>query len=176
MAETLYQRILGDDFKRLPPQLRRFHAMTDPGQWRGRFTITGGDGLIRGLMLRALRLPLPGENVETLLRITTIDSGELWMRQFGDRMLRTRQWQEGGLLIEEAGPMRFAFRLAGDEQGMRFATDHTRILGVRMPRRFSVHIDATVRGLEAGWHVTVTIALPLLGTILTYSGKLREIP
>jgi hypothetical protein len=174
MAETLYQRILGDDYERLPRQLRRLHGMTDPGEWRGQFTIAGGDGLVRRLILRALRLPLPGENVETVLRITSNDTGELWMRQFGDRVLRTRQWQEGRLLIEEAGPMRFAFRLAGDEEGMTFATDHTRMLGVRMPQRLSVRVDAAVRGLETGWHVKVAIARPLLGRILTYSGELTE--
>jgi hypothetical protein len=48
-----------------------------------------------------------------------------------------------------------------------------RILGIPIPRRF-VPVGRTIeQGTEDGWEVAVRIAIPVLGELMRYEGRLR---
>jgi hypothetical protein len=56
--------------------------------------------------------------------------------------------------MEQAGPVRIAFRLRASESGMHFESQRTKLWGLPLPLR----IEASVRAMEISWEVEVTIA------------------
>jgi hypothetical protein len=61
--KTLYQRLLGDDFDKLPAVLRSFHSLPHGGRALGTVTVRREAGFIRHQAARALRLPPVGEDI-----------------------------------------------------------------------------------------------------------------
>src|SRR5438876_258487 len=97
---TLYQRLLGKDFDRLPPILQRFHSLPQGGRAAGFVTVSREDGWLPDVAARTLGLPSPGEDIPLWLEVGPRRDSELWIRQFGGRYVTTLQWQEGEFLIE----------------------------------------------------------------------------
>jgi hypothetical protein len=165
----LYQRLLGASFDRLPPLMRRFHAQGD-GEAECRFHVRRAPGAFRSAVARLLGLPAPAEDARVALRVRVRGERELWTRVFPDRELHSVQWLENGRLIEQAGLLKLAFDVEADESGMRLATHCCSIAGIPLPRALAPAIAATARGDAHTWDVDVTIALPMLGTMLSYGG------
>lgn len=169
---TLYQRLLPEDFAKLPAVLQRFHSSATGGTGRGVFTVESAQGGVRGLVARVLSVPSPRENVPVRLQVIAGGGKEIWIRHFDEKRRHTVQWLEGDYLIEQAGPLEFVFKLAGDRSGMRFHLVRCRFLKLPLPRILAPQVEAAVEGLENSWKVEVRIASPLLGPIATYRGSL----
>ena len=169
--DTLYQRVLGENFVQLPPVLRAFHALPRGGQARGFVKVQHGRGWLRRVLARLLRLPPQGECVEVQLQVQTKKEGEIWVRHFDGVPVQTMQWQRGDLLIEKAGPLCFAFHVGADENELRFDFAHNEIGGIRLP--FSIlRVDAVARGEENFWHIQVMIRAPRFGLLAEYRGEI----
>jgi Domain of unknown function (DUF4166) len=109
------------------------------------------------------------------LRVVVKDGRELWERTFATHRLHTlhtRQWLEGGRLLERVGAATLAFDVTADECGMRFRSVGFRWLGLPAPRGLAVTIDADVRGFEAHWDVAVVVRAPRVGVITSYEGRI----
>ena len=147
----LYERLLGSSFARLPAALRRFH-----GQAGGRadFTleVTHEPGFVRNAVARALRMPAAAARAPRTLVVTVHGAREAWV------------------------PMQFLFAVDADERGMRFSQTGCRMFGQRLPRALAPRIETVVRGDDRGWNVLVSIAMPLLGGLATYSGTVTPQP
>ena len=172
---SLYQRLLGADYDRLPPVLRAFHA--GPGIVRGRVRITrGAGGPLRHLAAALARLPPPAEDADVTLTVTPEGSGERWERRFGGARLDTRQWEKGGRLWERLGPLTLVLSVVADERGLTFGFDHVRVLGARLPKALSPWTDGWAYSEGDGWRVRTEIGAPLLGIVTTYEGFVRPDP
>lgn len=169
---SLYRRLLGRDFDRLPAALRRFHDAAGGGSGAGVFRVQGSARATARAVARALRLPPEGDHVAVALRVTAKHERELWERTFGTRQLCTTQWLEGGRLVEGSGAAKLAFDVAADERGMRFRSVGFAWLGVPVPRRFAVDVEADVRGFDTHWEVAVVVRAPRLGVITSYQGRI----
>ena len=168
---TLYQRVLGENFAQLPPVLRAFHALPQGGQARGFVKVQHGCGWLRRVLARLLRLPPQGERVEVRLQVQTKNEGEIWLRHFDGVPVQTLQWQRDNYLIEKAGPLCFAFYVSANENELRFNFSHNEIGGFRLP--FPVlRVDAVARGKENFWHIQVKIRAPLFGLLAEYRGEI----
>jgi hypothetical protein len=172
-SASLYRRLLGPDFDRLPPALRRFHDASGGGSAAGVVRIQRGGRLATRAVARMLRLPAEGDRVDVTLRVTVQKDGrERWERAFGAHRLRTTQWLERGRLIERVGAAAFAFEVAADERGMRFRSVGCRWLGVALPPRLAVGVDADVWGFDEHWDVKVVVRAPRTGVISSYEGRI----
>jgi hypothetical protein len=174
-AVSLYRRLLGPDFDRLPPALRAFHDSAGGGSGAGVFRVRRGTRPVARAAARALRLPPEGDHVRVTLRVVVKDGRELWERTFATHRLHTlhtRQWLEGGRLLERVGTATLAFDVTADERGMRFRSVGFRWLGLPAPRGLAVTIDADVRGFEAHWDVAVVVRAPRVGVITSYEGRI----
>ena len=100
-------------------------------------------------------------------------TGERWVRHFGGQPLITRQWQQGSLLCESAGPLHFAFQLQADASGMTFTIVRSWFLGIPLPRGLSPRVQAQARGTETGWWLEVAVEAPVLGLLTRYEGELH---
>lgn len=171
-SRTLYQRVLGEDYARLSAVLQSFHGLPQGGCASGVLEVQHGAGVLRRLAAQLLMLPRAGESVPLRLQIETHDGRETWVRHFSKQKIETLQWQDGPFLIEQAGPIQIVFKLQADEQCLVFHARPNRIRGIPIPGCLSLRVEATARGLENCWIIEVKIALPLLGTIVTYQGEI----
>ena len=172
----LYQRLLREDFEKLPAVLRRFHSSETGGNGQGLFRVAYAEGVLRRLVARLLGVPSPSENVPVRLQVIADGSKEVWIRQFDGKTRRTVQWQQGDCLMEKAGPLEFAFRLSGHHAGMRFQFVRCRLFKVPLPESLAPHVEAEVEGFEDFWKVEVRISSPLLGPVASYTGSVAPTP
>lgn len=170
---SLYQRVLGGDFDRLPEVLRRFHGAPSGATARGTFRVERGAGRVRNWLATRAGLPLPGEAVALRLDVTVQGDEELWTRTFGAAPLRTRQRERKGRLVELHPPWALCIRLSASEDGMQL--DHEAITwhGLRLPRCCAPDVTTTVQAQGKGWFVAVSVSLPVLGMVCRYSGEVH---
>ena len=169
--QTLYQRVLADDFSRLPRVLRDFHSRAHGAEARGWVRVKHGRGILRRILARALRLPPVGERVEVALQVKTSGDRETWIRGFNGQRVTTTQWQEDQYLIEKAGPLRFVFRVEADSKELRFHFRHNRIGSMKLPFPL-LCVNARACSTGEKWNIEVTISAPLLGMLAEYSGEI----
>jgi hypothetical protein len=169
----LYQRVLGEDFERLPPVLRCFHASTAGGRAAGRFRVTRGPGWLRNWLANRIGLPPAGDQMPIRLAVRVEGEREHWCRQFDQHpALKTVQWAQNGQLREAAWPMRFGFRLVLVGDTLRFEQVATWLAGLRLPCALLPRVRAEVTSRAAGWHVCVRVDVPLLGFLAQYEGEM----
>lgn len=171
---SLYRCAAGETFDRLPAVLRDFHGRPAGGCAEGVLCITRGSGTLRGLCADLMRLPAAGAAVPVKLEVRGLANRERWTRDFGAHRLITEQWHRDGLLIEQAGPMRFGFRLTGDETCMVFDMQRSWLFGLPLPRFLSPRVDAVVTGHgSCAWWTVVNVRVPVFGQVVRYEGEMR---
>lgn len=174
-SQTLYQKILGKDYGKLPSVLQEFHARPDGGNAIGTLIVQRGKGLIRALLARLLQLPCAGDNIPLRLQVIVRKNQEQWIRYFGEQRLMTLQWNEHGYLVEKAGPLRLMFQLTADSTGMTFNIQKNKIGIFTVPSLLMMRVSARATATDTGWNINVVIELPWVGVITTYSGTITPI-
>ena len=174
-AGSLYRRLLGPDFDRLPPVLRHFHDTADEARGEGVVDVRVAPRPWGRALARALGLPRPGDNVPVTVRVRAIEDREIWDRTFGRDRLRSVQWTQGGRLLERVGALTFGFDVSADETGMRFRFASLAAFGIRVPHRLSIQVDADVAGFATGWHVHVVIRAPGSQVVTSYEGRIEPL-
>jgi Domain of unknown function (DUF4166) len=169
---SLYRRVLGEQFDRLPSSLHVFHDAVRGGRGTGRFELRRGSGVIARIAARLFRLPAEGSDVAVTLDVVVEDGCERWIRDFGGRRLESVQWEHAGFLVEKAGHLRLAFRLSADDAGLRFVSRRAWFFGVPLPRWLAPEVQATVVAHEEGWRTDVRVCLPGGSLLLGYSGTI----
>ncbi len=166
----LYRRVLGEGFDVLPLVLQRFHEV--PARATGTVRVTRGAGRFVTALATLLRLPTPGEHVPVTLEVREAAQTEHWVRHFGPQSLVTKQWQQGALLCESAGPLRLGFQVQANATGMEFVVVRCWFCGVPLPRALSPRVQAQTRGTATGWWLQVSVEAPGLGLLTRYEGEL----
>lgn len=147
----LYPQLLNGDFEKLPQVLRDFHTTPGGGRASGTAVVRRTTGWLAGL----IGFPRSGDDIPLELQVIASDDREIWIRSFDGVPLRTVQRRDGDLMLETAGPIRIAFRLLADTQGMRFESMRARFWIFPLPLR----IEAQVWGNDSSWKFRVTVAM-----------------
>lgn len=174
---SLYQRVLGEDADGLHPHVLALHCGPSDVHATGRLRVQRGRGLAGRLVGALLGMPATGGDVPTSLWISRHEETEHWVRQFDDRR-PMRSWQRAGppqTLVEQVGPLRFTFRLEVAEGGIGFTQRACHLvlgrLRLPIPTRLSPRVDAAARPTrDCGVVVSVRVASPLLGLLISYAG------
>jgi len=169
----LYRRLLGQDYERLPASLQDFHHIDRERHFQARFKITRGPGLLRALLCRLGRLPASGENVPMRLRVTPEEGRERWVRQFGEQVLESVQWEKDGLLHERLGPVRLAFKLHVEPPALRLELKKAWGLGIRLPLWLAPGGSGIEVGQDDGVAILVRATAPILGQLVQYEGLVQ---
>src|SRR5579859_8140474 len=152
---TLYQRLLGDDFDRLPETLRQFHGDPLGALGKGRFKVERPYSKTLQHLADQYLLPREADSVPVELSVQPDGERERWIRNIGQALLETTQWQEGDELVEEVALSRLRFKVEADENGMTYT--QVGRTGLPMPRAILPHVEASVKGTENGFFVKVTV-------------------
>jgi hypothetical protein len=178
---TLYERLLGKEWSRLPEIVRKVHLDASGKPRRGCFRVVRGQGRLAKALASILRLPPAGDATPIQLEIRSDGRGEQWLRTFGTRRLTTLQYEApNGLLAERFGFLELRFRLIVFDNSLSYSQERVFLcVGRRripLPRWISPRVSATEAAVDARrTHVTVKVSAPYIGLIIAYEGEL-EIP
>ncbi len=172
--EPLYRRVMGAAFDSLPRPLREMHAVFGDAGAKGTATVTRGHSLPARLVASIMGFPPEGEHD---VHVSFEEEGgiERWTRDFAGHVFKSELSQTGRNLVERFGPMRFFFDLPGDEAGLTMVMRKWSIFGVPMPLVLAPRSEAREWGEGDDFCFDVPIALPLIGNVIHYRGRLRRI-
>jgi len=175
----LYPRLLGPAWETLHGAVRRMHTVGAGPSVRGLFRVWCAPGLPARALCRLVRLPPPGEAVETRLVVTGDAERERWARSFGGRpLVSDESLGADGVLVERVPPIELRFRLEAHAGALHFRQVGValRLAGLRVPLPAFLGPRVTARETPAGdaaVRVEVTMRAPLLGPIFGYEGTVE---
>ncbi len=175
-AAPLYRRILGDDFDRLPAELRGMHDISVASIAEGAAEITRGTSVFSRLIGWVSGLPEAGSDVPAEVRFVPEDRVEHWRRTFGNASFQTRLTaspDRTGHVVERVGPMRFLLAIPVDDDGLSMILEGMWVFGLPVPRLLWPRVRATERVADGLFAFDVTISAPLAGLIIRYRGRLQ---
>ncbi len=172
--EPLYWRVMGAAFDSLPRPVREMHAVFGDAGAKGTATVTRGHSPPARLVAAIMGFPPEGEHD---VHVSFEEEGgiERWTRDFGGHVFKSELRQTGRNLVERFGPMRFFFDLPADEAGLTMVMRKWSIFGVPMPLILAPRSEAREWGEGDDFCFDVPIALPLIGDVIHYRGRLRRI-
>ena len=168
---TLYGRLLGADYARLPRTVGMLHARDGLRRYAGEVEVRRGDGLLSRLCAWATRLPPAGAG-PIAVDIDAGPSHETWTRHVAGHAMRSRLRAHRGRLRETLGLVTFDFRLVLDGARLRWDVDAVRVFGLRLPRALFGSVVAYEYEEAGRYRFDVRAALPLAGLLVHYRGWL----
>lgn len=171
----LFAQLLGPDFEHLHPTVRRTHGgLTQT--LRGVATISRGPHPLARLLTIIAGLPREQRDGPVTVEIAVTDAGERWQRNFGrSRPMVSTMKAVDGELQESLGVLRFQFRLSARDGGIDWQLIGLRAMGIPLPHRL-FKLRTRSDAAPAGYHFLVTLAVPLLGSVIHYEGTLQINP
>lgn len=177
---SLYRRVMGRRFDRLPPAVRALHDFAASDRAGGRGSVTRGDNPLARLAARLGRFPPAARDVPVTVTFDIDAEGETWTRTFGGRRfwsrLSARRQGSGEILVERFGPFTFDFELSGDETGLEMHLAGWRGCGIPLPRGLAPRISARETVEKGHFTFDVRIALPWGPLMVHYQGWLAPLP
>jgi hypothetical protein len=168
----LYARAMGMRFARLPARVREMHVVAGDSGASGEGSVRRGTGLAY-LIGRVMGFPPAGTYP---LRVTFAERGgrERWTRDFGGHRFFSELSQAGEGVAERFGPLRFAFDLPSDAEGLRMVLRGWSVFGLPMPRWIGPRIAAREWEAEDRFRFEVGVRMPLIGEVVRYTGWLQR--
>ena len=172
-SPSLYERVMVDRFAQLPLELRTIHDVHRDAGATGEAQVTGAANPIAAFIARIVGFPKPGLH---RLHVHFRESGgsETWTRDFSGRRFRSHLSQSGSQLVERFGPLRFAFDLPSDAQGLSMVMQRWWIGPLPLPKFMAPRSIAKEWSEDGRFHFDVPIALPGLGRLIHYRGWLEK--
>jgi hypothetical protein len=172
-SASLYERVMGNRFAQLPPELRAIHDVHRDAGATGEAQVTGAANPIAAFIARIVGFPKPGHH---RLHVHFRESGghETWTRDFSGKRFHSHLSQRGSWLVERFGPLRFAFDLPSDAQGLSMVMQRWWIGPLRLPKFMAPRSTAKEWSEDGRFHFDVPIALPVIGRLVHYRGWLEK--
>ncbi len=180
-AASLYRRILGEAFVRLPSALQVMHDGVQVAE--GGALVDRGGGVLARVVARLVGFPPAGREIPVTVTFRIERGREHWQRAFGNpaisRVHRFSSWQEQGrgrferLLCERFGPFRFGLALVVDGASLRLVLRGWSFAGLPLPLFLAPSIAALETADDGRFHFDVAISHRLTGLIVHYRGWLQ---
>lgn len=170
----LYNRVIGPAYADLPPAVRGMHDVVGDAGAAGRATVWRGRSLAARIVCAVMRFPPEGEHA-LHASFEERDGVERWTRDFSGHAFTSELRQRGERVVERFGPMRFSFDLPVDTAGLRMVMRGWSVFGIPMPLWLAPRSEAREWAEGDDFCFDVPIALPGIGEVVHYSGRLRRI-
>ena len=174
---SLYQRVLGDAFAKLPPAVQALHAPGAARCWQGRALVQRGSGLLSRLLGVVFGFPAAGEQVPVSVAFAPEAGGERWTRTFAGRRFSSLQTEGRGrneaLLVERFGAVSVALAVVVEGGRLQLVPRRWSLLGIPLPRALLPGDDSFEYEVDGRFVFDVEIGAPLVGRIVHYRGTLE---
>ncbi|MEM7491542.1 MAG: DUF4166 domain-containing protein [Pseudomonadota bacterium] len=172
----LLARAMGDAFATLPAPIQAFHSPDGPTEWRGDVTVETGSTPQARAMSRMCGFPGRRGTMPFGLTITPDGEEEVWHRDYGGHVLRSRQGLgPDGTLEERLGPLRIRLQPEAGDGTLRLEVVALRIGALPAPALLRGQGGGT-EGVDAEGRVTFDVEsrAPGLGRLIRYHGHLAR--
>ncbi len=172
---ALYRRVLGAAFERLPLPVKALHDNPSRVVAGGFCSVQRGGNPLARFLAGLFGFPPAGEGVPLRVVVEAEGGLERWSRDFGGHRMTSVQGQvpgRPGLLFERFGPARFVIDPRPSGQGLSFALRGARFLGIPLPRFLWPSVVGDETAQAGRYHFNVSVALPLVGLLVRYHGRL----
>jgi hypothetical protein len=179
---NLYRELLGEQWNHVSPKVKNSHLSGEVLRAQCCLDVVGSPNFLGKIISRIVSFPAPTKGANVHLHIRSSPEGELWERIFPDRNLQSVQSQcPAGYLIDRFGLMAFWFRLETLRGGILH--NHMRtyiglgIFNLRLPMFISPKVVSHEEPDpdEEASRIKVSVSLPMVGHLLTYSGIVRPV-
>jgi Domain of unknown function (DUF4166) len=174
---SLFRRLLGEAWDRLPMSLRTMHDVTSVLTGRGQATVERGEGLLARLLAALIGFPAAGKDVAVEVEMRSANGRETWRRTFGGQSFDSvlEEGRGDALLWERFGPLAGGMALVCDGDRLRWVMRGWRLAGIALPRSLAPRIDVYETERDGRFHFHVEIGHPLVGLIVCYDGWLAPV-
>jgi hypothetical protein len=170
-----FPSLMGDEFAALDPAVRAVHGGRSL-VLHGRADVARGNSLAARWLCSLARLARDQRDSPVTVEIETHGAREVWTRRFGaSPLMRSVLAPHRGALCERFGPAAFDFTLSAEHGAVRWRAVRARLFGIPLPASCLTAIEARIFASGGLYAFEVKVALPLLGTIIGYRGRL-ELP
>lgn len=169
--QPLYKRVMGARFDRLDNPIRQMHMIAGDGGANGTATVRRGKSMVARIIASLMRFPPAGDH-KLHVSFTEQVGKEQWLRQFGEHSFASELSQDDAYLIERFGVLKFQFHLLERNGGLEMVMRKWSILSCPLPIALAPRSEAREYADDNVFCFDVPIALPLVGLIVHYRGKL----
>jgi len=103
------------------------------------------------------------------------DGVETWTRDFGGHRFASHLSERRGHVVERFGPIRFAFALPSGPEGLEMQLRRWSIFGMPLPLMLAPKIAAREWEEDGRFRFDVRVAMPLIGDVVHYTGRLSPV-
>ncbi len=168
----VYKRVMGDAFDILPAAVSKLHFLAGDGGASGSATVTRGRNPFARPIGWVMRFPPAGEH-QLHVSFTEHDGVEHWTRDFSGSRFTSHLSAKGGKLAERFGPLKFYFDLPSSADGLEMVMRRWTAFGIPLPLTLAAKSQAREWQEGDDFCFDVPIALPLIGLVVHYRGRLR---
>ena len=170
----LYRRVVGPAYAAMPHPVQAMHDFLGDAGASGKGTVRRGKSLLARLVCAVMRFPPEGEH-DLHVAFEERNGVERWTRDFAGHCFTSELGQRGNRLVERFGPMRFSFDLPSDASGLTMVMRGWSVFGMPMPLWLAPRSEAREWAEGEDFCFDVPIALPGIGTVVHYAGRLRRV-
>lgn len=176
-AKSLYQSFLKDDFDLMSDGLQKFHSSKKEVTVLGIFKVQRGNNWLSNLIAKLADLPENSESEMAKLSVYPEGNYEMWERTIGMKSIISKQWLEGGFLVEKFKFLKIHLGFSVKNKSLEIFDVFTTIYGIPLPPFFSPSVNAIGTETQEGIYINVDIVFKPIGRIINYSGfvNLQEI-
>ena len=168
----------GEKFSHLHPKLQALH--TCGGQLSGQVKISYGKGVsgfIGKRLAKKMKLPNAGNHLLTI-NITHDHEGMHWNRHFNDDSIIQSLFKpvgdiDHGYWVEKTGPLLMKLTVDIHEGDWYWRCLRIKLFGIPIPQWLMPKTQAYKRIEEGQYRFYVGFSLPILGHLVSYSGRLN---
>ncbi|MCX2723799.1 DUF4166 domain-containing protein [Roseibium salinum] len=175
MSRILYRAILGEEFDRLPPQIRDMHRFA--ARAKGTAGVSQGRSWAARLICRLTRLPRPASNVPVETSFEPLETGERWTRRFDGQPFQTDMLpgtrESFPCMLERLGPFLFKMRVTATAEGIDLTPEQVLLGPLRIPPALAPRPLGRERVVDGHYHFSVEVRFPLIGKVFGYQGTLQ---
>lgn len=169
---SVYERVLGDDFKLLSPGLATFHSLSGTYHFRGYARVVGASNFLARLIVRLLGLPVRSSEAPVSFILAAAPEKESWIREFPHQTMRSTLHADAGFIIEHLGPVLLKSTLALSEDSLQMRIKEVSLWGIKLPAWCLPNVIADEVSSDNKLFFTIDVRWVWAGTLVGYSGFL----
>ncbi|MDQ6628375.1 MAG: DUF4166 domain-containing protein [Pseudomonadota bacterium] len=177
-AVSLYRRILGSAWDRLPEPIQCLHSVTSSASFAGRCDVQRGRHPLGRILAALIGFPLAGAGQSIVVRLTAEGDVERWVRTIGGRSFSSHQRAGNGaaawLLSERFGAITVDMALVATDSGLGYVVRRWSAFGIPLPLWLGPRSSASESVEDGAFAFDVAISHPFIGLIVRYRGVLRS--
>lgn len=178
----IFREILGPAFDQLPEPVKALHDSAADRQWRGQASVRRGRNPLARLVAAVMGFPPAAASIPVTVAFSPDPAGhgEIWTRDFGGRIFRSRQaagrGKDHGMLVERFGGAAFTLALEIRQARMYLTPHRWTLFGMPMPGFMLPGGESFETAADGRFCFHVEIRVPVAGLIVGYQGWLEPEP